>query len=99
MVIDDLNTSSEFRLKRIIRVLETLHGVTINFEAASSRAELKSIYEEYGAVRSSIMESASYNSYFQDADYTKACLIQEAIAIFLSEVAPKRRPRRTKNSA
>lgn len=99
MVIDDLNTSSEFRLKRIIQVLESLHGVTIDFDAVSSRAELKSIYDEYGMIRSRIVETASYNSYFQDADYTKACLIQEAIAIFLSEVAPKRRPRRTKNSA
>lgn len=99
MVIDDLNTSSEFRLQRIIRVLETLHGVTIDFSAAKSRAELKSIYEEYGVVRSQIMESSEYNTTFQNADYTKACLIQEAIAIFLSEVAPKRRNRRTKNSA
>lgn len=99
MVIDDLHTSSEFRLNRIIGVLESLHGVTINFDAAESRAELKSIYEEYGIIRSNIMETAAYNSYFQDADYTKACLIQEAIAIFLSEVAPKRLNRRAKKSA
>lgn len=99
MVIDDLNTSSEYRLQRIVRVLESLHGVTIDFGAAASRAELKTVYEEYGLLRSKIVEESSYNSYFNDAQYTKACLIQEAIAIFLSEVAPKRLNRRTKKSA
>jgi hypothetical protein len=99
MVIGDLETSSDYRLSRLIRVLESVYGLTIDFEAASSRAELKSIYEEYGHVKTKIISESAFNSYYQDIEYTKACIIQEAIIIFLSEVAPKRRPRRAKNSA
>lgn len=98
MVIDELNTSSSYRLARILRVLESIYGLTIDFEAANSTAELQSIYEEFGAIRSEIIKESTYNSYNQNADYTKAVLIQEAIHIFLSEVAPKR-IKRKKNSA
>lgn len=98
MVIDELNTSSSYRLSRILNVLESIYGLTIDFSAANNHAELQSVYEEYGAVRSKIIRESQFNSYNQDPDYTKAVLIQEAIHIFLSEVAPKR-TKRTKNSA
>lgn len=99
MVIDELDTSSAYRLARVLQVLESIYSITLDFEAASSRAELQSIYEEFGAVRSRIIQEAHFNSYSQNAEYTKACLIQEAISIFLSEVAPKRMKKRAKKSA
>ncbi len=99
MVIDELDTSSAYRLARIMQVLESMYAITLDFEAATSRAELQSIYEEFGAVRSQIIKEAHFNSYNQNPEYTKACLIQEAISIFLSEVAPKRRKGRAKKSA
>jgi hypothetical protein len=98
MVIDELNTSSSYRLSRILNVLESIYGLTIDFDAANSHAELQSVYEEYGIVRNQIIRESEYNSYNQNPDYTKAVLIQEAIHIFLSEVAPKR-IKKTKNSA
>lgn len=97
MVIDELD-SPNYRLSRIVRVLESLYALTIDFGAATSRAELQSIYEEYGLVRSQIVREAHFNSYNQNPDYAKACLIQEAIHIFLSEVAPKRMNRRKKKN-
>ena len=99
MVIDELNTSASYRLSRVLNVLESLYGVTINFEGAESLAQLQSIYEVYGLERSRIIKESTYNSYNNDPTYTKAVLIQEAIHIFLSEVAPKRIKRSKKTSS
>lgn len=97
MVINELNTSSSYRLSRILSLLESLYGLTIDFEAAKTTAELKSIYEAYGEVRTNIIKESAFNSYSQNPEYMKAVLIQEAIQLFLSEVAPKRIKRRTQN--
>lgn len=99
MVIDELNTSPSFRLSRVLSLLESLYGLTIDFEAANSTAELQSVYEAYGLERSRIIKESAYNSYSTDPNYTKAVLIQEAISIFLSEVAPKRIKRSKKTSS
>jgi hypothetical protein len=99
MVIDELHTSASYRLAKVLKVLESQYALSIDFGAAQSRAELESIYEEYGLLRSKIINESAFNSYSHNPEYSKACLVQEAITIFLSEVAPKRRPRRAKNSA
>lgn len=98
MVIDELNSSASYRLSRVLNLLESLFGLTIDFDAAESLAQLQSIYEVYGLERSKIIKESTYNSYNNDPQYTKAVLIQEAIHIFLSEVAPKR-IRKKKTSA
>lgn len=90
MGIDELNTSSSYRLNKVLGLLESLFGLSIDFDAANSPAELQSIYEAYGLERSRIIQESAFNSYNNDPAYTKAVLIQEAIHIFLSEVAPKR---------
>ena len=99
MVIDELNTSASYRLSRVLNVLESIYGLTIDFDAAESLAQLRSIHEMYGLERSRIIKESVYNSYNTDPTYTKAVLIQEAISIFLSEVAPKRIKRTNKTSA
>jgi hypothetical protein len=91
MNVDDLAISPNYQLRKILNLLENLYGLTIDFSAAKSKAELESIYEAYGLERLNIIQEAHHNSYNQNPEYTKACLIQEAIRIFLSEVAPKRR--------
>ena len=99
MVIEELNTRPSYKLARILNVLESAYGLTIDFEAAESLEELETIYEAYGELRNKIITESSYNSQSQNADYTKAVLIQEAIHIFLSEVAPKRMNRKKKKTA
>jgi len=99
MVIDELNTSPNYRLARILNLLESLFGLTIDFEAANSLAELRSLHEAYGLERSRIIQESSFNSCNSNPHYTKAVLIQEAIHIFLSEVAPKRIKRTKKTSS
>jgi hypothetical protein len=98
MNIDELANSPHYRLSKILNLLETMYGITIDFDGAVSGEELAQVYEEFGSVRAQIISEAHHNSYNQNPEYTKAVLIQEAIRIFLSEVAPKRR-RRKKNSA
>lgn len=98
MVIDDLNTSPGYRLSKVLGLLETLYGITIDFNAANDVAELNSIYEAYGLERSRIIRESAFNSCYSDPDYTKAVLIQEAIRIFLSEVQPKRLKRTKRKS-
>ena len=97
MVIDELNLSPNFRLSRLIRVLEHLYDLTLDFNSVNNTADLESIYEEYGLVRLQIIHESRHNTYNQNPDYTKACLIQEAIHMYLSEVAPKRRNRKDHN--
>lgn len=100
MIVDDLAVGPNYQLNKILRLLETLYGLTIDFDAVKSKAELESIYEAYGLERLNIIREAHHNSYNQNSDYTKACLIQEAIRIFLKEIAPKRRnTTRTKRNA
>jgi hypothetical protein len=99
MVLDDLNTSASFRLSRLLAILESKFGVTIDFAAAESAAELQAVYEAFGEQREQIIRESAFNTYNANPDYVKASLIRDAISLFLSEVAPKRihRPRGKKN--
>ncbi len=96
MVIDKLNTSGKYRLSRVLSILESLYSLTIDFDAATT-AELVSIAESCQYTRNKIIEESTFNSYHQNPEYVKAFLINEAIQIFLSEVAPKRIKRRDEN--
>lgn len=98
MGIDELDNSAHFRLSRVLRVLESLYGLTIDFSAANNVEELEAVHEAYGNMRRQIISEAHHNSYHANPDYAKACLIQEAIGIFLSEVAPKRRRRKNNHA-
>lgn len=91
MVVDDLGNSSHYKLSKLLGLLESMYGITIDFAAAENSVELETVYEEFGKVRTQIISEAHHNSYNTNPDYTKAVLIQEAIRLFLSEVAPKRR--------
>lgn len=87
MVVDDLNTSASYRLSRLLTILESKFGVTIDFAAAESAAELQAVFEAYGEVREQVIRESAYNSYNSNPEYVKASLIRDAISIFLGEVA------------
>ena len=91
MIIEYLDTSPHFRLKKIIGLLENLHGVTINFDAVKDKNHLEAIYLKYAKIKESILLTDEFNVYHLNETYTRASLIQEAIKIFLSEIAPKRK--------
>jgi len=96
MIVNDLNTSAHFKLAKIMETLGANHGVYLDFAAADFDS-LMGVYESCAATRYSIVESANHNTYHSNDKYVEAGLIQEAIHIFLSEVAPKRLNRRMKN--
>lgn len=98
MVIDELDVSAEYRLSRVLKLLENIYSITLDFDAVKQNADLVSIYEKYDIIRHKTIRESQYNTYNQNPEYVKACLIQEAICIFLSEIAPKRRNRRKAGS-
>jgi hypothetical protein len=98
MVIDELDVSAEYRLSRMVNLLERLYDITLDFATVNSQVDLTTVYEKYDAVRKKIMRESHYNTYNLNPDYNMACLIQEAICLFLSEIAPKRHNRRQDRS-
>lgn len=97
MVINELETSAAYRLAKVLDALFEQHQVVLDF-LASDFDQLMSISEECASVKSRIVESTSHNTYHENAGYQEASLIQEAIQIFLSEVAPMRLNRRKKSN-
>lgn len=97
MIVNDLNLSAPYKLAKVMTTLQEKHGIQLDFTRADFNS-LMGIYEECEAVRSRIVESTSHNTYNDNPKYVEACLIKEAIHIFLSEVAPKRLNRRLNNN-
>jgi len=98
MNINDLGSSAHAKLAAVLNTLVERHNVRLDF-TATTLGELEAVYEACGSQRAKVVESASHNSYLENPSYTEATLIQEAIHIFLSEVAPKRLNRRRKSNS
>ena len=90
MVIDDLKDSSSYKLFRILNILESTHGITIDFDTIESIDELSNVYEACKAERNRMIAESAFNSDITSSEYTRVTLIQEAVRIFLREIAPKR---------
>jgi hypothetical protein len=97
MRVNDLETSAHFRLVKVLEALQERHNIQLDFSAVDFD-QLMSIYEDYGSKKNLIVESTTHNTYHNNSQYLEATLIQEAIHIFLSEVAPKRLNRRLKTT-
>lgn len=96
MVIDELDTSAHVRLAQVLSQLHEQHSIHLDFLSADFDL-LMQVYEECAVTRKTIVESTAHNSYIGNQRYVEASLIQEAIKIFLSEVAPKRLKRRLRS--
>jgi hypothetical protein len=93
MNVNDLGSSTPVKLVRVLNALVEHHGIRLDF-TKSNFDQLMETYDACAAVKFRIVESAAHNSYHTNDKYREAALIQEAIHIFLSEVAPKRLNRR-----
>ena len=93
MILDDIShLSANYKLSRILNVLQNVHGIEINFAEDVDYDDLQKVYETYADLKRSIIEGAMMN--FQaNTDYSKSILIMEAIRIYLAEVYPKKRKR------
>lgn len=92
MKIDSIDISKS-RIDKILKILETKFNIKLNLDDEES---LISLFGECEMVRKSIIESSPYNSYCSNREYIESYLIQEAIKIFLSEIAPGRKSGNTK---
>ena len=96
MIVNELEHSASYKLVKVLKSLSESYGVHLDF-TKTNFDQLISVYEDCERKRSRIVESTSHNTYHSNAAYLESGLIQEAITIFLSEVAPKRLNRRMKN--
>lgn len=97
MFVKDLETTAHFKLAKVLETLQEQYNIVLDF-TKTNFDELMDVYEACGSTKIQIVESVSYNSYHSNPSYLEASLIQEAIHIFLSEVAPKRLNRRLKTT-
>lgn len=88
-MLDIFENSAEFKLKRILNVLEHQHETRLDLDA--SQNELVSVYRECDLIKDQILEQNQFNTYHTNKEYVKICLIQESIRLFLTEIAPARR--------
>lgn len=86
-MMDYLIMSPRAKLERIARLLEAMYQTSINFDDIDA---LSSLYEEALSDQRIIKETVLYNTYHQSPKYMRACLIQEAVKIFLTELHPRR---------
>lgn len=87
------NKDAEIRLEKLVRTLRSLHGVEINFKATTK--SLMESHANFSALKEQIVTNAGNNNLVYSPDYTKAVLICEAIGIFLREIAPTRKRRKS----
>lgn len=94
MVINELAIDPKYQIQKILKVLEESYGVSLDLNTSIS--DIQETYSQCSSIRNQIISESAFNSYHSNSEYQKCILIQEAIRLFLSEVAPKRLRRRNK---
>jgi hypothetical protein len=89
--MSEVSTLPDFKLNKLLKTLNCVYGVTIDFE--NNISILEQVMEECKVTKQRILRECGFNSYNKNEEYTKATLIIEAITIYLVEIAPKRIPR------
>lgn len=86
MNVTDLEISTATKIARLLRILESTYNTTIDFKNTSI-VDLDKIHEECKLYTQMVLNESNIGS---DPEYGKAMMVQEAIRLFLSEIAPKR---------
>lgn len=94
MFVNNLNVSGKNRLSQILHTLKHVHGFEFEQVDTNSLHETARTFER---LKNQIVEANSFNSYYQDPNYTKATLITEAVRMLL-EISPKRKKKATVES-
>jgi len=98
MFVDDVKTSADHRLKQVTHTLQHVHGINLQLEQ-TSLSRIAALYQRSKQIKNHITNEGRFNSYHVDPNYTKHLLIMEATRLYLSEIAPKRRPRQLREGA
>ena len=97
MFVDDVKTSAEHRLAQIAHTLKHVYDTELTLDE-SSIDELAAIHDSSEIVKNSIVSESAFNSWHSNPTYTKHMLIMEAVRLYLTEIAPRRRPRNLRES-
>lgn len=92
MIVDDVRTSSKHQLASVLHTLRHVHGVDLKLDE-SSNEEIELLRDSSEIIKNSIVSENAFNSWHSNPSYAKHMLIIEAARIYLSEIAPRRRPR------
>lgn len=90
MYINDFQTSNEYRLHQVLHTLKSVHGMEFDFDK-NTIDDLESLRESSEIVKNSIISESKFNTYNSNPEYAKHMLIMEAVRLYLTEIAPKRR--------
>lgn len=99
MFLDDLRTSN--KNKKLFKLSESLNkdfGVDISIYETLNAEEVVLFLSDLNDKKAQIMLESSFNSYYDDPDYTRIVLLSEALRIMLREIHPKRSPRNKKST-
>ena len=97
MFVDDVKTSAEHRLAQIAHTLKHVYDTELTLDE-SSIDELAAIHNSSEIVKNSIVSESAFNSWHSNPTYTKHMLIMEAVRLYLTEIAPRRRPKHLRES-
>ena len=97
MFVDDVKTSAEHRLAQIAHTLKHVYDTELTLDE-SSIDELAALHDSSEIVKNSIVSESAFNSWHSNPTYTKHMLIMEAVRLYLTEIAPRRRPKNLRES-
>ena len=97
MFVDDVKTSAEHRLAQIAHTLKHVYDTELTLDE-STIDELAALHDSSEIVKNSIVSESAFNSWHSNPTYTKHMLIMEAVRLYLTEIAPRRRPKHLRES-
>lgn len=97
MFVDDVKTSAEHRLAQITHTLKHVYDTELTLDE-SAIDELSALYDSSEILKNSIVSESAFNSWHNNPTYTKHMLIMEAVRLYLTEIAPRRRPKHLRES-
>lgn len=91
MLLDEIDMVSPFyRLELLNKKIKGIHKLSLNFNAVKEN-ELIETFNMCERIKTNVIKTTPFNNYMSNKDYTCACLIQEAISLYLTEILPVRR--------
>lgn len=88
MNIIDFDVDSKTRVKKLVALLESRFGLTIDFRDPKKLIDTLIFCEQF---KINYKKNTALSESDHNADYVKAAILSEAIRIVLKEIAPKRK--------
>jgi len=94
MKLDDFHTHEpKEKLQNLAKSLIN-YGIDLTVYESLSNDELEMFLNDLESKRFEYVSESTFNSCYEDAEYTKLTLLTEALRIMLREITPKRKPKK-----